>query len=241
MTYSFQCVRIATAWDCPKRSLKLNLRPPKRGKGEIMNSNDTTAQKARIKSAFEKLDVGDVLEGEDHSFLVIRHVDGRAIVGIICSCKKRHVVKVFDDTYAWSDGAEAVVGSDGKPAEWWSPDLEVNREVALDIATKSAHLPVSADYRVFSSDEKDVLVEQNKELLHKCVETLTISDSKTASFRRVLEQFGVHLTDEKAELLFVAINEAGRVEEQAHEVKSLIGSLLVEMMLSRVSRKEPTH
>ena len=185
----------------------------------------STADKARIKSAFEKLGPGDVIGRNDVSLVAIRYIGDRVVIGVICGCEKRHVNTVFDDTFIWSNEKEALVGDDDEPPFWWSNDLSVQRMEATDIAEKSIHFPVSADYRQYTEAEKEALSDEKNELLLEAVKLLSFSDSKKTAMRRVLESFGVTLSDEQAMLMEIALERTASIEE-ALVKKAIFLSLL---------------
>lgn len=184
-------------------------------------------EKARIKAAFEKLGEGDVITGKEiKSLVVIRHIGNRVVIGLICGCGKRHIAEVPNQTFAWSDELEAMVDEEGTPAKWWSPDLQVSRLEAVDIAKMSAGIPVDADYRVLPENERTTLVARYLEQFKACQEVLHYGNSRKASVRRALELVGIKLSDEQAFLLFsvLAFEESEQEERSMFEAVKMIAA-----------------
>lgn len=190
----------------------------------------SAAEEARIKSAFECLKKGDVITSENFSLVVIRFVNARAVIGMICAvCEKRHVGQVFRETFSWSDEKKALVDNHGDEAEWWSTDLQIVHEDDVALAEESEEFPVDDDYHLLAKDKASELHEKNEELLLSCLKILSVCDSRKAAMRRALELIGVQLTDEKADLLFIVLAMDNKLHNRSH-VSGLLGVLLTAKM-----------
>lgn len=168
-------------------------------------------EKSKIKSAFGKLNQGDLItlaKVAKESLVVIRHIKDRAVIGVICDCGKRHVNKVIDDTYIWSDEMWAIVGSDGSVPVWWSADLQMERGAALSVAMKSLQIPVSADYSSYSRAD---FIDGHIDEMRKGIDVIIASSAPEASLRRVMEMAGVTVNDEQARLIYLTLLKASKI------------------------------
>jgi len=169
------------------------------------------SERKKIKAAFEKLGAGDVITtiGEkSETLVVIRHIDGRAVLGVMCQCGKRHINEVIDDTYLWSNEKWAIVGNDGSVPVWWSVDLQLERNAEMDIAKEYSDVPVSADYPNYS---RATFINTHATEIKKGVVVMTVGTSLEASMRRIIEMAGVSVNDEQARIIFFTIVESAKL------------------------------
>lgn len=184
-------------------------------------------ERNRIKAAFKKLGAGDVITtvgGKSESLVVIRRIYGRAVLGVICQCGKRHIEEVIDDTYLWSNEEWAIIGNDGSVPVWWSTDLQLERNIAMDIAKEYSDVPVSADYPDYSRAD---FIDTHATEITKGVVVMTTGTSLEASMRRIIEMAGVSVSDEQARIIFFTIVEASKLRSSV-EALSMVAKVVMD-------------